>query len=151
MGTLEILSSTLLGGVISAFIPVVSAEVIVVSAATLGPEQLAAPCVLLLATGQMVGKAVLFHVGSGALRIPWLVPAERLRRASARLGDRRRFGDLVLFTSAVTGLPPFYLTTLASGMLGVGFGRFTAVGFSGRLIRFGVLAALPQMALGVHP
>ena len=149
MGTLEILSTTLLGGVVSAFVPLVNAEVITLSAVTLGPRHLAVPCVLLVTLGQMVGKSVIFMAGRGAIRTPWLVSAEKIRKASARLEEGGRAGNLILFASASAGLPPFYLTTVACGMLRMSFARFAVLGFSGRLIRFSALAVFPQLVQGV--
>ena len=151
MSTLEILTTTLLGGVLSAFVPLVNAELIILSAATMGPRHLAAPCILLVTLGQMVGKSVIFMAGRGAISIPWLVSAEKLRKASRRIDEGGRTGDLVLFASASAGLPPFYLTSVACGMLRMSFLRFAAVGFTGRLIRFSALAVFPQLAGGVLP
>lgn len=148
MGTLEILTTTLLGGVVSAFIPLVNAEVIVLSAATLGPSHLAAPCVLLVTVGQMIGKSVIFMAGRGAISIPWMVSAEKFRKASQRIDEGGATGDLILFASASAGLPPFYLTSVACGMLRMSFPRFALVGFTGRLIRFSALAVFPQLAQG---
>ena len=151
MGTPEILLSTLLGAVVSAFIPLVNAELIILSAVTLGPSQLAAPCVLLVTAGQMMGKAVIFMAGKGAIRIPWLVSAEKIRKASLRMDENGGTGSLILFASASAGLPPFYLTSLACGMLRMSFPRFAVVGFAGRLIRFSAIALFPQLAQGVLP
>ena len=47
--------------------------------------------------------------------------------------------------SALTGLPPFYLVSIAAPALGVRFGTFLAMGLAGRLLRFAVLVALPQL------
>ena len=47
--------------------------------------------------------------------------------------------------SAFTGLPPFYLVSVAAPALGVPFRTFLAVGLAGRLLRFGVLVALPLL------
>jgi membrane protein YqaA with SNARE-associated domain len=149
MGTLEILGSTLVGGVVSAFVPLMSAEVLIVSAATLGPAHLALPCALLVAAGQMVGKSVIYLVARGAIQAPWMVSAEKLRNASTRFGGDGRPIGLLLFLSASAGLPPFYLTSVAAGVLGVSFPYFVVLGFTGRLIRFASLAAFPQLAQGV--
>ena len=149
MGTLEILSSTLIGSVVSAFIPLVNAEVIVLTAVTLGPKCLAAPLVLVVTLGQMMGKSVIYMAGRGAIRAPWMVSAAKIRKVGAGLDGAKGTGSLILFASASAGLPPFYLTTVACGMLRVSFLRFAAVGFSGRLIRFSAIAFLPHMAQGV--
>jgi membrane protein YqaA with SNARE-associated domain len=51
-----------------------------------------------------------------------------------------------MLLSAVFGLPPFYLVSIAAGMLGVAFGRFLAIGIVGRLIHFGTIAFVPHLA-----
>ena len=151
MGTSEILLSTLAGGVVSAFVPVMSAEVLVLSAVTLGPGHLAFPCVILVTLGQMVGKSVIFMAGRGAIQVPWLIPAEKIRKAQARIDQSEGASNLILFASASAGLPPFYLTSVAYGALRMSFSRFAVVGTAGRMIRFSVLGLFPQIAQGVLP
>lgn len=51
---------------------------------------------------------------------------------------------MVLFASAFTGFPPFYLTSIASGAVRLPFSRFLVIGFAGRLLRFGALVMVPQ-------
>jgi membrane protein YqaA with SNARE-associated domain len=55
-------------------------------------------------------------------------------------------GKLLYAASAVVGIPPFYVTTVAAGAVGMNFAFFLVVGFIGRLIRFALVVALPQMA-----
>lgn len=145
MGTLEILSSTLLGAVASAFVPLINAEVLVLSAVALAPRHLALPCIAVVTVGQMLGKSVLYLAGRGALRVPWLLSDRRMQEAGAFLQRRGGASSLVVFTSASTGLPPFYLTTLACGLLRMPFSRFAVLGFVGRLIRFSAVGVFPHL------
>lgn len=51
----------------------------------------------------------------------------------------------LVFTSALTGLPPFYVVSVAAGTLGFRPGPFLLAGFAGRLLRFGAVFALPGL------
>jgi membrane protein YqaA with SNARE-associated domain len=51
----------------------------------------------------------------------------------------------VIFTSAVSGLPPFYLVSVAAGALRVSLARFLILGASGRFLRFASVVALPRL------
>lgn len=53
---------------------------------------------------------------------------------------------LVLVSSTV-GLPQFYVMSLVAGALRMNFTLFLAVGTVGRLLRFGTLVLIPQVAL----
>ena len=89
----------------------------------------------------MVGKSVLF-LGGGRLTPSRL----EARLARWRLDGRtRRARAPLIGISAFTGLPPFYLVSIAAPALGVSFRTFLAVGLAGRLLRFGALVALPQV------
>jgi membrane protein YqaA with SNARE-associated domain len=128
------------GAVVSSLVPLVNAELLLIGLAVATPG--AAPLlVLVMAAGQMVGKSVLF-LGGGRLTRTAL--EGRLTRW--RLDGRtRRAGAPLVGVSAFTGLPPFYLVSVAAPALGVRFPTFLALGLVGRLLRFGVLVALPQI------
>lgn len=134
--------------ILSALVPVVNAEVYLLAASALAGPGMAGGLVLAGTVGQMVGKVGLYYVGRGALRLP----GGRLRAAAAgaraRAEGRTGTGGLLLFSSAVLGLPPFYLTTLASGVLRVPLARFVVIGTAGRALRFGVVVLLPRWVLG---
>jgi membrane protein YqaA with SNARE-associated domain len=128
------------GALVSSLVPLVNAELLLIGLAVATPG--AAPLlVLVMAAGQMVGKSVLF-LGGGRLTRTAL--EGRLTRW--RLDGRtRRAGAPIVGISAFTGLPPFYLVSVAAPALGVRFPSFLALGLAGRLLRFGVLVALPQI------
>ena len=128
------------GAVVSSLVPLVNAELLLIGLAVASPT--AAPLlVVVMAAGQMVGKSVLF-LGGGRLTPSTLQP----RLARWRLDGRTRPARVPLVgISAFTGLPPFYLVSIAAPALGVSFRTFLAVGLAGRLLRFGALVALPQV------
>jgi membrane protein YqaA with SNARE-associated domain len=59
---------------------------------------------------------------------------------------RRRNGAIGWFvlTSAATGLPPFYMVSVASGLIGVSFVQFALLGTIGRFVRFSLVVMFPQ-------
>jgi membrane protein YqaA with SNARE-associated domain len=128
------------GAVVSSLVPFVNAELLLIGLAVATPG--AAPLlVLVMAAGQMVGKSVLF-LGGGRLTRASL----ETRLVRWRLDGRgRQAGAPLIGISAFTGLPPFYLVSIAAPALGVRFRTFLAVGLAGRLLRFGALVALPQL------
>jgi membrane protein YqaA with SNARE-associated domain len=128
------------GAVVSSLVPLVNAELLLIGLAVASPS--AAPLlVVVMAAGQMVGKSVLF-LGGGRLTPSSL----ESRLARWRLDGRtRRARAPLIGISAFTGLPPFYLVSIAAPALGVSFRTFLAVGLAGRLLRFGALVAIPQL------
>jgi membrane protein YqaA with SNARE-associated domain len=71
-------------------------------------------------------------------------PQRRGAAAVARWRDRfERHPRAVLATvlvSAVVGLPPFYVVSVAAGAMGLQFRRFVFVGTLGRLLHFAAVA-----------
>jgi membrane protein YqaA with SNARE-associated domain len=128
------------GAIVSSLVPLLNAELLLIGLAVASPP--AAPfLVVVMAAGQMVGKSVLF-LGGGRLTRSTL----QSRLARWRLDGRTRRARVPLVgISAFTGLPPFYLVSIAAPALGVSFRTFLAVGLAGRLLRFGALVALPQV------
>jgi membrane protein YqaA with SNARE-associated domain len=128
------------GAVVSSLVPFVNAELLLIGLAVASPA--AAPLLaVVMAAGQMIGKSILF-LGGGRL-----TPA-RLEAGLARWrldGRTRRVRAPLVGISAFTGLPPFYLVSIAAPALGVSFRTFLALGLAGRLLRFGALVALPQV------
>jgi membrane protein YqaA with SNARE-associated domain len=145
MGGLELLLSTLGMAIVSAFIPLVNAELLTIGAVALAPPALDVPCILMVTLGQMMGKVVLFLGGRGSLRIPWVVKAKKLEKAVERVGQRAAFGAPVVFVSAVTGLPPFYLASIACGVFRFSLPLFVVLGTAGRLIRFTLVGLFPHL------
>src|SRR5687768_11099305 len=99
-----------------------------------------------MAIGQMIAKVVLFQAARKTSDLPSGKFAQKLERARARMDKWRTKPLGVLFVSASVGLPPFYLVSLAAGILGVRFWTFVWIGLAGRTIRFVVLALIVNYA-----
>lgn len=120
-------------GVASALVPVVNAEAYAVVAATRSHAWLAVVLVLALAAGQTAGKLVLFESARrGATR--WAAKLTESRWAG------RATGPPVVLLSAVVGLPPLAIVSLASGAAGQRRWLFGVLCLVGRTARFAVLA-----------
>lgn len=122
---------------VSALVPLVNAEAYLAFATLVFPRESLSAVVLLVTAGQVTGNVALYHVGSGALRLPLVRGDGRLERVRAALEGGR--SSLIVFVSALTGLPSFYLVSLASGVLRLRLPRYVLWGSLGRLVRFTAL------------
>jgi len=145
MDSVLVLLGTFVYCIGSAIIPVMHAEAYLIAASLLTPPELAWPLVIAATAGQMLGKVGMYGAGRGALRIP----GERMQRligqATARYRGRKEVGNAMIFVSAASGLPPFYVVSVAAGMLRFPLLPFILFGFAGRFIRFSVAVFLPHL------
>jgi membrane protein YqaA with SNARE-associated domain len=148
MTLLDIWMATLGAAFLSGFVPIVNIEAYLIGAAAMLPGCPALVVVAAAALGQMAAKTVLFFGGRGLVTLPSR-HGERVRAAAARLAARRPSAPALVFTSALTGLPPFYVVSVAAGMVGFHAGHFLLAGLAGRLLRFGAVFALPGVLLWV--
>ena len=132
----------------SAVIPVMHAEAYLVGASLLAPPELRWPLVIAGATGQMLGKVGMYFAGRGALLIPGDRMQHRIQQATARYRDKKDVGNALIFVSSASGFPPFYIISIAAGMLRYPLVPFILLGLLGRFIRFSVAVFLPQFLKG---
>lgn len=129
----------------SAIIPVFNSEIYLLGVSALARPGLMPAVVVVASLGQMIGKAAMYHAGRGALRIRSRRLHEAVAAVEARYRERHALGDALIFASSVVGIPPFYLISVACGLFEVPFVRFFAIGLAGRLIRFTLIVAAPQL------
>jgi membrane protein YqaA with SNARE-associated domain len=137
--TILILLSALGYGALSAAVPAFNSELYVVGAAAVLPATLVPTMVLVFTLGTMVSKVGLYVAADRALRA-----APEPVRARAEEWIRKLQARPVLIwpsvtASAIVGVPPFYPTSIAAGLLRIGLLRFCLIGGLGRLLRFGAL------------
>lgn len=132
----------------SAVIPVLHAEMFLVTASLVAPPELRWPLVIAATCGQMLGKVGMYYAGRGIKLIPGERMQRRIQLASARYRGMREVGGGLVFVSAASGLPPFYLVSIAAGIVTFPLMPFIIFGFAGRLIRFGVVVFLPHFRGG---
>jgi membrane protein YqaA with SNARE-associated domain len=141
-------------GVASALLPIVNAEAYALLAAARTHGVVAMAVVLALATGQTIGKLVLFQAarrGSGRLH------TRLCRRGGGRtarwhdrvcgLMTRRRTGLPTVMASAAVGLPPLALVSLVAGASAQRRWEFGTVCLVGRTARFAALTLPAVYAL----
>lgn len=134
--------------IISALVPVVNAELVLLGAVAYAPREMALPLAGAATLGQILGKVVMYYVGRGALRLP----GERVRRvmakAEARLSERQGMENAIYCASAFLGIPPYYLVAVTSGMVHYPLPRFVLFGLIGRFARFAALVSVPGLVKG---
>ena len=126
-------------------LPVGLAEVAAIAIGVVQPPRLALAMLAAFTVAHVAAKLPWYALGTGAERLshPWARAfTERARALTARYP---RFGVAMLGVSALTSVPPFHLAAIASGLVRIPFGRFVLICLAGRMVRFGVLAAMPSL------
>jgi membrane protein YqaA with SNARE-associated domain len=131
--------------VLTAILPWVNAEVVMISAAAVCTSgEAISVAVILVTAGQMTGKSAMYWMmryGDAGIPVRLRTAIERWR---AQLAERPRRTLATILTSAVIGIPPFYVVSAAAGAFRVDFCRFVIVGTCGRLVHFAVVAFAPH-------
>ncbi len=128
---------------VSAIFPVVNAELAMVGLVVALPNPNLLPLVAVATAAQMAGKSTMYWLG----RRGGEVATGRYARAVERWGHRFRgsswgVGALV-FISALSGLPPFYVISTLAGVFRTSFAAFLVVGSAGRFVHFTALGLFP--------
>jgi membrane protein YqaA with SNARE-associated domain len=134
--------------IMSALLPWVNCELLLLSLAALASSPCKLACLVLLTSmGQMAGKCVLYWAGRGSIRFQ----SARVSRTTASWRQRLERSAArpltFVFVSSALGIPPFYVTTILAGAVRLQFGRFVGVGLCGRLVRFGLIVFIPHLAI----
>lgn len=141
---LGIVLGAALGCAVGGILPWVNSELVLLAAAVALPPTALTPLVLACAASQMCAKGAIYGVTRWAPeRLPKRARAalERVERYRTR---RRLVAAAVFFGSAVS-VPPFYLVTLASGVLKVPFLVFALAGLGGTAVRYGTLVWIARV------
>lgn len=134
---------------LSAVLPFLSAELYLLAASALVTPAVAPLLILSAALGQMIGKSVLYFAGRGALelrpgRLRTMVDSVRQRYDQGGAAAPA-LGATMVLASAGTGVPPFYVVTVACGIFRVPFLSFLVLGMIGMIARFSVVVLAPQL------
>ena len=134
---------------LSAVLPFLSAELYLLAASALVPPAMAPLLILAAALGQMLGKSVLYFAGRGALelrpgRLRTMVDSVRAKYEKGGAAAPA-LGATMVLASAGTGVPPFYVVTIACGIFKVPFPSFLLLGLIGMIGRFSVVVLGPQV------
>lgn len=140
---LSVVVGTALAVAAGGIFPWINGEAVVVAAALVTPRGLTPLLVVVCAVAQMAAKLALYAV---ARWMPERMP-ERARRLLARVEpfrERRALLAASVVSGSMVALPPFYLVTLASGVLRVPIAHFALAGLAGTLVRYGAVALAAQ-------
>jgi membrane protein YqaA with SNARE-associated domain len=141
--------TTLIVSLVAGVLPIDVMEIYLVWVAALTPRSQAIPILLLATLGQMIGKTIFYFAAAGILKVSIKKPGEKIRAVQERIARSRYGAGFVLFASAFLGFPPFYWTSVASGICRISFPLFLATGFIGRFLRFGVFVFFPHLIKGI--
>jgi membrane protein YqaA with SNARE-associated domain len=142
------IASCFVAAIVSALLPWVNAELMLVAVAgRLTSFSELSAVVLAITAGQVLGKSGLYWI---ARQTSHTAPNGRFGRAVARWrvacdSRHHRSTQTMMTLSAVFGLPPFYVTTVAAGALRVHFGRFLVAAVVGRLVHFSAIGLAPLL------
>jgi len=126
---------------VSAIVPWVNAEVIVLSLPTVAGSVWQLLALVMVATaGQMLGKCVVYWAGRRGAGLSGPKVKATLARWRARTSQRPAAPLVTVLVSSTISVPPFYLMSLVAGAIRMPFGRYLVAGSCGRLLRFCALA-----------
>lgn len=135
---------------VSALIPLVNAEAYLGGVSLLGGGSELWVLSAAAALGQMAGKVIWYQLGRSSLNWGWVRRKTDSAKWRSRFEtwQRRTRGNpwlagLLVFASALVGLPPFAIISVLAGQLRVPLILFVLTGFVGRLLRFaGILGGV---------
>jgi membrane protein YqaA with SNARE-associated domain len=133
-------------GFVSGLVPAANTEAYLLTVAALAPPEAVPFAVVFVTAGQMAAKGLVYLAGRGAVAGRLLGSrAHRLSALRARIVGMPARASTLVFSSALLGLPPFYVVSLAAGSIRYSLPRFLLVGAGGRLIRFAAIVAVPAL------
>lgn len=140
--------ATLAYSFVGGFVPLfnIEAYLVVVSSVTSGIEL--AVIAGMAGIGQMAAKSLVYGAGRGTLSLSLGRYEERREEVIDRLEEREGSTGVLVFVSALVGLPPFYVVSGAAGALAIPYPWFLLAGTAGSLLRFGVVLATGSVFLG---
>jgi membrane protein YqaA with SNARE-associated domain len=141
------IATCFVAAIVSALLPWVNAELMLLAvAAPLTSVSDVSGVVLAVTVGQVIGKSGLYWM---ARQTSLVAPNGRCGKAIDRwrvaCDSRHRSTQTMLTCSAIFGLPPFYVTTVAAGALRVDFVRFLVAAVFGRLVHFSAVGLAPLL------
>lgn len=139
------IASAALLGFGSGIVPIGMAEALAVAIGVVEPPRLAVMMWLAFTVAHVAAKVPWYWLGTHADRVGEGRTGRFVQRAREMLRRRPNYGTGLLAVSALTSVPPFHLAAIAAGITHIPFVRFALVCLGGRLVRFGVLAAMPAL------
>lgn len=141
-------SSLIIGTVtmcfLTGYVPTVGTEIALVGIGLMIKPSLILPLAFLGAFAQTVSKISIYFLST---RMLFLLSYKRKRKCVVlrkRFKQKKTLTHGIIFLSALTGLPPYYLINIICGLFDTGWLSFAILGLIGMFIRFSVCLAFPQ-------
>lgn len=132
---------------LTGYIPSVSTEVILASLGLFIPTKMIVPLAFMGALTQTVAKTHLYFLSKKFLYFLSFNNRRRLIKLKKQYHSKEKLSAGIIFFSALTGLPPYYLINLLCGIINTGWLMFATLGFTGMFIRFWLCLAFPQVIM----
>lgn len=147
LASLGLYGATLVVAFIAGMLPLFSIEVFLVGVTALGVEARTAAILIGIAVvGHQIAKTVTYYVGAGVFELPRGKMRERIAAAKAQIDRWNKRPRLIMFVSATIGFPPLVLLGYIAGpLMKMGITTFTAISFTGRVLRYTTLVAVARL------
>lgn len=145
VGQHGLVAGTFVFAFVSGVLPALNTEVYLVAVAALGREALLPAVLAAASAGQMLAKSLFYLAGRGLVKLPMGRTEARVEEWRAKLAESPRSVDLLLFSAASWGVPPFLVAPYLAGYFRLSFWRFLIWGLLGRYLRFAAVALLPAV------
>jgi len=144
LASLGLYGATLAVAFIAGMFPVISIEVFLMGATALGVDSWALVALVgIAAVGHQIAKTVTYYAGAGAFELPRGKLRAQIEAAQARIDRWNKRPRLVMFVSAVSGLPPLLLLGfIARPLMKMEIKAFTAISMTGRILRYAALVGI---------
>lgn len=143
VGRFGVLAATFLVSLVSGLVPVVNVEVYLVALAALSRTDIL-PVLTVATLGQMTAKVALYLTGAGVVSLSRRYEA-KVEEYKVRFQRWEGRTDLLIFTSAALGFPPFLIVSPLAGVFRTGLLRFFVWGSLGRFLRFAAVFIVPRL------
>ncbi len=139
-----ILLVVVLVAVAGSLLPISPMSPVLVGIALFAGPSLLVPVVLVAAASEVMAKSLIYAAGGQADRV--LSPKKRaaMDRVRVYLTGKRSFRLAAIFGSALSGFPPFYVVTVACGVLRLPLRDYLVAGVIGRSGRYAALVLLSR-------
>jgi membrane protein YqaA with SNARE-associated domain len=150
MDAVWVVVATLAVAAAGGLLPFINVEAWLLGVSAVCPGAALVPVVVAASLGQVAAKILLYRAGGG-VRGWGARRSSRLAGVVQRLEGAASHGTAVVFASALTGVPPFYVVSVAAGAVRFRLPRFLALALAGRLLRFTVVFLIPRLVSVLGP
>lgn len=126
---------------LAGLIPTIGTELYLIGIASLVTPVLILPLAFLGALSQTLAKLLIYFFAKQTIYCLSFKRKRQLIQLKKCYADKNRLTHSIIFISALTGLPPYYLVNIICGLFDTGWISFAILGISGMFIRFSLCLA----------